>query len=117
MTLIEKVGQLFMVGFTGKKMDRDLRRFIENYHIGGIIYFRRNIESPEQLAELSAQLQETAAGSGAGLPLFISIDQEGGVVNRLRGGTHFPGLMALGAAGSEELAEKAGKVIAREIKA
>lgn len=116
MSLEEKVGQLFMVGFSGTEAGENIKNLIENYHVGGIIYFRRNIESPEQTAELSRKLQKLAFRTTPGLPLFISTDQEGGVVTRLQGGTHFPGNMTLGAGRSQGLAFKAGKATARELK-
>jgi len=116
MSLEEKVGQLFQVGFSDTKADNNIKDMIENYHIGGVIYFSRNLNSLKQTAELSNQLQELALNSKSEIPLFISADQEGGIVTRLRGGTHFPGNMALGATGSNVLAEKAGKATATELK-
>lgn len=116
MTLKEKVGQLFQIGFSGTEVTENLKDMIENYHVGGIIYFSRNIKSPEQTARLSNEIQELAVESKPGLPLIISADQEGGTVTRLNGGTHFPGNMVLGAAGDSSLAEKAGKAVALELK-
>lgn len=116
MTLEEKVGQLFQIGFSGPKIDSEIKDMIENYHIGGVIYFSRNIENPAQTAELSNQLQKLALNSGAELPLFISADQEGGTVTRLKGATHFPGNMALGAADNSELAYLAGEAVGDELK-
>ncbi len=116
MTLKEKVGQLFMIGFSGKKLTGDIKEMIERYHIGGVIYFKRNLQSPSQAGKLSNGLQKLATTSGKGIPLFISTDQEGGVVTRLQGSTHFPGQMALGSTRNEKLAERTGKIVAREIK-
>ena len=117
MSLEEKVGQLFQIGFDGTEVTPEVKEMIEEYHVGGIIYFRRNIESLEQIAHLSNQLQELACNKEGGVPLLISTDQEGGTVTRLTGGTHFPGNMTLGAAGSPELAGKAGRAIGQELKA
>ncbi|SIQ18801.1 beta-N-acetylhexosaminidase [Halanaerobium kushneri] len=116
MSLEEKVGQLFQIGFSGPQVDSKIKDMIENYHIGGVIYFSRNIENPAQTAELSNQLQELAVNSGAKLPLFISADQEGGTVTRLKGATHFPGNMALGAANNKEFAYLAGEAVGDELK-
>lgn len=116
MSLKEKVGQLFQIGFSGKKLSEDIQEMIEDYYIGGIIFFSRNIESPQQLAALSNGLQETALNTRLAKPLFISTDQEGGTVTRLKGTTHFPGQMAIGATQSKELAAEAGKAIARELR-
>jgi len=117
MTLEEKIGQMFQVGFTGIKVTSDIKEMIENYHVGGIIYFRRNIESLQQISDLSNELQILSANKRSYLPLIISTDQEGGMVNRLVGGTHFPGNMVIGAAKKSSLAERAGRAIAGELKA
>lgn len=116
MSLEEKVGQLFHIGFPGKTVTNEIKEMIENYHIGGIIYFRRNIDSMEQVALLSNLLQKLALKNNIDLPLFISTDQEGGTVIRLKGATHFPGQMAIGATYREKLAEEAGRTIAQELK-
>jgi beta-N-acetylhexosaminidase len=81
-SLEELVGQLFMVGFEGTKFNTDLSYFLKKLHIGGMIYFKRNVQDPFQLAELSRTLQEKAMEISS-IPLFISIDQEGGTVSRL----------------------------------
>jgi beta-N-acetylhexosaminidase len=117
MALEEKIGQMFHVGFTSTKVTSDIKDMIENYHIGGIIYFRRNIESLQQVSDLSNELQLLSANKRPDLPLIISTDQEGGMVNRLIGGTHFPGNMVIGATKKSSLAERAGKAIAGELKA
>ncbi|MBA7691269.1 Beta-hexosaminidase [subsurface metagenome] len=117
MTLEEKIGQMFQVGFNGKKVTSDIKEMIEDYYVGGIIYFRRNIESLQQVSGLSNKLQILSARKRSGLPLLISTDQEGGMVNRLVGGTHFPGNMVLGAARKSSLAEKAGRTTAGQLRA
>ncbi len=81
-SLEELVGQLFMVGFGGTSFNSDLSYFLKKLHVGGVIYFRRNVENPFQLAELSRSLQEKAMELSS-IPLFIAIDQEGGTVARL----------------------------------
>lgn len=78
MTLEEKVGQLFQIGFDGIVVTPEMKEMIENYRPGGIIYFRRNIQSPEQVASLSNRLQKLAINRDGGVPLMISTDQEGG---------------------------------------
>jgi beta-N-acetylhexosaminidase len=117
-TLKAKIGQMFMVGFEGGTPTDNILRLIREYQVGGIILFSRNIQSPVQLRDLIHQLQAQACQTDLGLPLLVAIDQEGGIVTRLtRGFTIFPGNMALGAAGSEELAGQAAEVMAREMKA
>jgi beta-N-acetylhexosaminidase len=117
MTLEEKVGQMFQVGFIGTKVTSEISGMIKEYHIGGIIYFRRNIKSLRQVSNLSNELQVLSINQRMGLPLIISTDQEGGIVHRLIGGTHFPGNMVLGATRNVELAKRAGQAIARQLKA
>jgi len=116
MNIEEKVGQMFQVGFTGTKVTSEILEMIKDYHIGGIIYFRRNIKSLVQVFKLSNELQAISINQRVGLPLMISTDQEGGIVHRLIGGTHFPGSMVLGATKNTELAERMGQAIAKELK-
>lgn len=115
MTLEEKIGQLFQVGFVGTKVTPEIETLIKDYHVGGVIYFRRNLQSLEQVTALSNQLQRIAFEKERGIPLIISADQEGGIVTRLSGGTHFPGNMALGATGDIDLAMTTGGAVAKEL--
>lgn len=84
MKLEEKVGQLMMVGFSGMEKSKNAVELIKDKHIGGIIYFDRNLSSPKQVAELSNSLQESAVESKNQLPLMIAVDQEGGTILRMR---------------------------------
>ena len=84
MSLEEKVGQLMMVGFQGTAVSSEITDLIENRHIGGIIYFDRNMTSPGQVAKLSNSLQELAAENRYSLPLMMAVDQEGGSILRMR---------------------------------
>ncbi|MEC0154763.1 beta-N-acetylhexosaminidase, partial [Paenibacillus macerans] len=116
LTLEQKVGQLFICGFHGTTPDEHIRTLIRQYHIGGVVYFRRNIESAAQLAGLSRCLQAINREASQ-VPLFISIDQEGGMVARLdhEGMSRIPGNMALGAANDPKLAEQVAALAAREM--
>ncbi|MGB6371219.1 MAG: beta-N-acetylhexosaminidase [Atribacterota bacterium] len=117
MTLEEKIGQMFQVGFSGAEITSGISEMIRDYHVGGIIYFRRNIKSLRQVSKLSNELQAISIKQRVGLPLMISTDQEGGIVHRLIGGTHFPGNMTLGATRNAKLAKRMGQAIASELKA
>jgi len=75
-------GQRLMAGFEGSRLDRDLQGLIADLQVGGLILFRRNIESPRQLADLCRSAQHWARDCGLP-PLFMAIDQEGGQVARL----------------------------------
>ncbi len=115
MTLREKIGQLFMVGFMGTSVSHELAAFIKEYKPGGVILFSRNLESVEQIVDLTNELQRLSPWS----PLLISIDQEGGRVSRLPPGcfTIFPPGEVLGHVNSYELAYAAAATIAKELKA
>lgn len=114
MTSREKIGQLFMVGFLGTSVTPDLASFIKQYKPGGVILFSRNLESVEQMVDLTNKLQACSPHS----PLLISIDQEGGRVSRLpKGFTIFPSCSLLGRSNSTELAYAAGATIAKELRA
>jgi beta-N-acetylhexosaminidase len=136
MSLEEKVGQLFFTFAQGKHAD-DASGAAENqanygvdtpgevvqkYHLGGVLYFdaprARNIASPTQLNAFSNSLQEAALESGAHIPLSLTIDQETGIVARMRApATDFPGMMALGATRSQELTEKVWTIVGQELDA
>jgi beta-N-acetylhexosaminidase len=119
MTIDQQVGQLIMIGFDGTTVDAELRRMIADYHIGGVILFARNVQSPEQVARLTNELQEIALASGHP-GLFIAIDQEGGRVARLTeatGFTEFPSAMAVGATGNPENAYRMAAAMAAEMRA
>ncbi|MBD0382682.1 beta-N-acetylhexosaminidase [Paenibacillus sedimenti] len=97
MTLREKIGQMILCGFVGTEANEELEALIAEHHIGGVIYFARNVENILQVAALSDQLQQIAERSNT-LPLWISIDQEGGMVARITEGVALmPGQMALAA--------------------
>jgi beta-N-acetylhexosaminidase len=76
------LGQLFMVGLPGLTLDDSTLHLIQQYGINNFIYFKRNVESREQLEHLSRKLQKACSDKGLPPPL-IAIDQEGGTVARL----------------------------------
>jgi len=80
-----------MLGFDGLELNDELKHLIGGFRTGGIILFKANIESPDQLQRLCADAK--AYARDCGLPeLFIALDQEGGVVARLRDPfSEFPG--------------------------
>lgn len=78
----DKVGQLLMIGIHGKTLNDDAKFMLNEYRVGGIILFDRNMESKDQVKSLITDINKT--GKSAGLtPLFIGIDQEGGSVARM----------------------------------
>jgi beta-N-acetylhexosaminidase len=80
--VLKDLGQLFMVGLPGLTLDDSTRQLIEEFRVNNFIYFKRNVESPEQLKQLSSDLRNACAENGLAPPL-ISIDRAGGTVTRL----------------------------------
>ena len=119
MSLEQKIGQTMLIGFDGLSVDDDLRQLISENHIGGVILFSRNIESPAQVARLTNEIQRIALESG-NPGLFVAVDQEGGRVARLTldtGFTEFPGAMAVAATGDPENAYRVATAMAVEMRA
>lgn len=117
MTLEQKVGQMFIAGFESPFIDEHVTKIIKECHIGNIIYFSRNLKNPKQLFEMNKELQKMAFKEN-NAPLFISIDQEGGMVTRIpSGATFFPGNMALSAGGTREDAYNEGCYCGEELNA
>lgn len=113
MTLAERVGQLMMAGFEGLKPPPRILAWLASGRIGGIYLFARNIESPAQVKRLIADCRAAAKH-----PMLVGIDQEGGIVARLRDGfSKSPGAMALGASGDCQLAEDIAFMMGREMAA
>ncbi len=109
------VGQMFIVGFDGYSVPQEFAQAAKEYHLGGTIYFKKNVNSPGQLAELSNELQFSVRPK-EDPGMFISIDHEGGKVNRLvKPFTKFPGNDHLGEMGSPKVGFDFGFVLAKEL--
>lgn len=103
MSQTEKLGQMVMIGIQGTKVDDDSLYMLNQYHMGGVILFDRNMESPEQVKQLTSDLQ---AQSNEKVPLFIGIDEEGGDVVRMAEKlTPAPSQKEIGATGDIEQAK------------
>jgi beta-N-acetylhexosaminidase len=114
-TLEEKIGQMFAVGFDGLQAPDYLLDWLAQGRVGGAIFFGRNVQSPKQVAALTQSIHHAAK-----YPVVIGIDQEGGVVARLRQGfTESPGALALSAAaeGSEERTIRVSRSLGAEMHA
>jgi beta-glucosidase-like glycosyl hydrolase len=115
MDLEQKIGQMIGLRYTSRFMNRDsevledLERWVVGHHIGGFIQVRGGVY---ETAVLTNTLQRMAE-----LPLLIASDLERGAGNQIEGATLFPPAMAMGAAGSEELAYAMGKITAVEARA
>ncbi len=118
MTLEEQIGQVLAVGFHEPTPSQDIIDLIQNHHVGNVILFKRNIQIVQQVRELTHSLHMIARESGHRYPLLIMIDQENGMVRRFgQSATIFPGNMALGAIGSEQIAYDIALATGRELKA
>lgn len=115
MTLSQKIGQMFIVGFNGTKVPSNLSNAIEDYNFGNVIYMAYNVTNPATLTSLSNTIQNKMVSSNT-VPGFISIDQEGGRVVRLtNGGTHFISQMAMGATGNYNNTYLEGNAVGKEL--
>lgn len=109
MSLEQKLSQLFVVGYWGETVDEKLFNWVENY-LGGVILFTDNIVSQKQVSDTIAEIQRRAA-----LELFISIDQEGGYVERIKDSIQVPTAMALAATKDPKNIFIAAEIIAKEL--
>jgi beta-N-acetylhexosaminidase len=109
-----EIGQLLIGSFTGRHVPVEWRSLAREFDLGGAILFSRNVEAPEQVAELAFDLEALGRSS----PLWVSVDQEGGRVARLKEPfTTWPPMATLGRAGSEALAERFARALADELTA
>ncbi|MBO0781633.1 MAG: glycoside hydrolase family 3 C-terminal domain-containing protein [Ktedonobacteraceae bacterium] len=117
MSLEEQIGQLIGAGFPTTTPTPEIIDLIQNRHIGSIVLFARNIQSPQQVSELTQSLQKIAREAGHRYPLLISVDQENGMVQRMGDGVPaFPGNMALGAVGDEQLVYEVALATGRNLR-
>ena len=93
------------------------KEFLAKYDFGGLILFKQNCADTEQIVRLTASVQDAARASEQGIPMLISVDQEGGNITRLVTGTMTCGNMALGAAGDTQSAWDNAAIIGSELAA
>ncbi len=116
MTLEQKIGQMIVAGFPAKEYDQHLDEIIKN-KIGNVILFLKNVGDKEALSELNNKIQRSMLDN-IGIPAFITMDQEGGMVTRIyESATFLPGNMALSAAGDSEAFTKAAEISGEELRA
>src|SRR6266705_2228523 len=112
--LRRQIGQLLIAGFDGHQLPVELVALAREFGLGGVILFARNIVDPEQVAELSFEASRLVPD----LPLWVSIDQEGGRVARLKAPfTEWPPMVTLGRSGDVALAERFARALASELRA
>ncbi|MDF1757425.1 MAG: glycoside hydrolase family 3 N-terminal domain-containing protein [Legionellaceae bacterium] len=133
-SLRDKIGQMLLVGFDGSQITATspIVRQIDEFGIGGVILFDydfktkqfdKNIQNQQQLQQLNADLQKfnntlNIKNNRANLPLFISVDYEGGFVDRLKERYGFPKTTAANIVGkmSDDDAIKAANAMAITLK-
>lgn len=114
MTVKEKIGQLVLVGIEGTVMDDTSRRLLKDYHVGGFIFFKDNIENAQQSVDLLNELKKANAANP--VPLWLSIDEEGGRVTRFP--DEYVKLPSSGKIGSSDdltLTKQIGGLIAQKV--
>jgi beta-N-acetylhexosaminidase len=112
--LRHRIGQLLIAGFDGHQIPPELRSLAKEFGLGGVILFARNIGEPEQVAEVCFEASRLVPD----LPPWVSVDQEGGRVARLKSPfTEWPPMATLGRSGDARLAERFARALAAELKA
>lgn len=82
LTLREKIGQMLIIKIFEKEISQKTKEIIQEYKIGGVILYRKNYDTYEEMIKIINELKTINKNCG-NIPLFISIDQEGGRVNRM----------------------------------
>lgn len=115
MSINEKIGQLMIIGFNGTSVDENLNDLVKNSYIGGVILFKDNVESLDGVTELINNIKLLNIENK--IPLFISVDEEGGVVSRIPNEFFkLPSSLSIGAYNNENMSYKVGEIIAQELK-
>lgn len=116
MTIKQMLGQKLIFGFHGTELSPEFIDLLRTWKVGNVILFLRNIESADQMRTLCRQIQQIVREE-TGLPAFIVIDQEGGMVSRLpEDAANVPCAMALAATGKEENVAKASEITIRQLR-
>ncbi|MCY4725185.1 hypothetical protein NYO98_02765 [Nocardioides sp. STR2] len=111
MRLPDLAGQVIVADWQGTAAPV---RMVRDLHLGGVIAFSANVASAEQVRAVNRTLTRQVPRKW---PLFLGVDQEGGVVERLRGAaTRFPAFMSAGAAGDPGLTQEAYAAGAAELR-
>jgi beta-N-acetylhexosaminidase len=114
-----KIGQMILAGVEDETVDDDSRHIINDLHVGNVILMGRNFDSPQQVLQLTQDLQELAIGANGG-PLLIGTDREGGLVQRANyyaGFTPMPPAQLVGSAQDPTLVEQYGRMVGDELHA
>ena len=116
MTPEQKIGQLLMFALPGGGFGKTSEQLMKKYSPGGIILFGYNGNDSKKIRRL-VDAYQAASAAYSGIPLFVSIDQEGGKVKRItKGVTQFPGNMAAGAVGDDDLVYEWARILGIELR-
>src|SRR5690625_2312749 len=115
MTLDEKIGQLIIAGLDGTEVTEQTRTLIDTYHIGGFIFFKPNLENPEQSRQFINGLKALNADND--IPMFLAVDQEGGEVTRLPGLEQMKTNGEIGSSYEADFSYETGKLLAAQLHA
>lgn len=114
MTIDEKIGQMILVGIDGYALNENTKSLIQKYKVGGVILFADNVQETNQLLQLLNSLKSENLQNK--IPLFLSVDEEGGRVTRMPSEfKKFPTNKAIGKINDEMLSYNIGGSIAYEI--
>lgn len=114
MSLDEKIGQLVVSGFYGTTLDENILKLIKEDKISGVILFNRNVKDSSTLLSLNNSLKESNKNNK--LPLFISVDEEGGLVTRMpKDIKRLPTNKYIGSLNNKDLSYKVGKIIGEQL--
>ena len=116
MTLEEKIGQMVIVGLDGYDVDENTIDMIQNKKVGGFILFKKNVRDTGQLLNLVNSLKEQ--NSNNKIPLFISIDEEGGKVSRVPDDfINLPTNREIGKVNNKSFSYEIGSILAMQLNA
>ncbi|MFC4619584.1 beta-N-acetylhexosaminidase [Camelliibacillus cellulosilyticus] len=116
MTMDEKIGQMVLAGIDGTTVTSQVQSFIKTSKVGGFILYGNNIVTADQTVGLLNALKNTNVQAGNPQPLFLSVDQEGGRVNRMPSSMmNTPTNRAIGNVDDQHFAFKIGKIIGQEL--
>lgn len=116
MSLEEKIGQMIFGGIDGTSYSDEAKSLISDYHVGGIILFKNNLETTEKAVELLNQLKRS--NQEKDIPLFLGVDQEGGRVERLPDEViSLPTNKIIGERNDEQFSYEIGSVLGKQLNA
>lgn len=109
LSIKEKIGQMVIIGMETNYITKRIKNMIQNYKIGGVILYRKNFSTYQDMLKLIKNLKELNKDNK--VPLFISIDQEGGRVNRMpKELKNLPSANKIANFGGKELVEKSANI-------